>query len=118
LFAQLGIFTSARDAQTRQSVEIALGIVGDRVVDTGPVATQVLGALVIVVTQRREVAGPTATEVLGALVVVVALLVGLTFRDVAVIPAVFLAGTAKQVFQSCDGALILFVGCEVARRHA
>jgi hypothetical protein len=60
----------------------------------------------------------TAAILLRAFVAGVAVFVGLAFGHVAVIPAVFLAGTAKQVFQSCDGALVLFVGCEVTRRYA
>jgi hypothetical protein len=95
-FAQLG--TSARDAPTRQSVEIAPGIVGDRVVGARP--------------------NGRVASISGALVAVIAVLGGLAFGHGAVTAAVLRVRTAEQVFKADDGALILFVGCEVARRHA
>jgi hypothetical protein len=65
----------------------------------------VLGARVAIVTHYgREVAGAIriVAAVLGACVVVVAVLGALAFG--AVIAAVPLAGTAKQVFKADDGA--------------
>jgi hypothetical protein len=81
----------------------------------------VFGALLVVVTHDgREVAGTIriVAAILGALIFVVAVHGALAFGHGAVTAAVLRARTAKQVFKADDGALILFVGCEVARRHA
>jgi len=83
--------------------------------------TGVFGARVAVVTHGgREVAGTIriVAAVLCALVVVVAVLGAVALRHSAVSAAVLRARTAEQVFKALDGAWILFVGCEVARRHA
>jgi hypothetical protein len=72
----------------------------------------------VVTHQRREVAIAIVAAVLGALVFVIAVHGGLAFGQGAVTAAALRARTAEQVFKADDGALILFVGCEVARRHA
>jgi hypothetical protein len=74
----------------------------------------------VVTHHGREVARSVhgVAAVLGACVVVVAVLGALAFGHGAVVAAVLRARTAEQVFKADDGAWILFVGCEVARRHA
>ena len=64
--------------------------------------------------------GPLAgvAAISGALVAVIAVLGCLAVGHGAVTAAVLRVGTAEQVFEADDGALILFVGCEVAGRHA
>jgi hypothetical protein len=97
-FAQHGVCAHASLAETGQSVEIAWGIVGDQTVGAGSVGR--------------------VAAVSGTLVAVIAVLGDLAFGNAAVTAAVFRARTAEQVLEVDDGALILFVGCEVARRHA